>query len=502
MANIIVTITPPTPNGDLHIGHLSGPFLGADVFARAQRQRGHNCVLVSYSDDYESYMLRRGRELDRDPVELARENTEKMTGSLKLAGIEIDHWMSPYGNHHYRDAVREIFSSAAEDGAIEFRDSAEPYCPSCDVWGYEAFGRGNCNHCGADSDASQCEHCANTPDAKKMRNFRCKLCGSAHTWPIVNRAFLRISPFADRLKTVFAETPLRTSTRAWIQQALSASLEDWGVTRPQDGGLDLEPDGSCRVQTWFMSLAGYIASFREFFSDDVNKDAIFAKYWKTDGSILANFMGYDCLYSHAIAMPALLMTMPGYKVKQRFYANQFLTLNGENLSTSRNYAIWIRDLVAEACPDSVRLYLASVAPEDSTSDFNIEVFRKWRTETFINQYDALIDAAARKASEHWLDGLDSDEKVYVLSARARWFNATSLDRFSIRALAQLVLDLLTLSYDRLEKQRSFKHLLVLAAIFGEPLHPALSARILHSCEIDRDAALADVMTGSAAEYSI
>lgn len=502
MANIIVTITPPTPNGDLHIGHLAGPFLGADVFARAQRQRGHECTLVSYSDDYESYMLRRGRELDRDPVELARENTGKMTQSLKLAGVRVDHWMSPYGNHHYRDAVQEIFDCACEAGAVEFRDSSEPYCPSCDVWGYEAFGRGNCNHCGLDSDASQCEHCANTPDAKKMSNFRCKLCGSAHTWPLVNRAFFRLEPFAARLKDMFAKMTSRPSTRAWIQQALTAPLEDWGLTRPHDGGLDLNPDGSCRVQTWFMSLAGYIASFRELVSNNSQKDEIFANFWKTEGSILANFMGHDCLFSHAIAMPALLMTMPDYKVSQRFYANQFLTLNRENLSTSRNYAIWIRDLVAEACPDSVRLYLASVAPEDSGSDFNLQTFRGWRAQKFVTQYDRLIGAAATRTRDHWLSGLTLDDRAYIMAARTRWLDATSLDHFSIRALAQLVLELLQLAEERLDSGRPFEYLLVLAAIFGEPLHPGLSRRIFQACAIDSTSALTDVLAGSVAEYAI
>lgn len=83
MSKFIITITPPTPNGDLHIGHLAGPFLSADVFTRAQRQKGHDCVLVSYSDDYQSYMLRRGLEQGRDPVAIGEDNTRKIKISLK-----------------------------------------------------------------------------------------------------------------------------------------------------------------------------------------------------------------------------------------------------------------------------------------------------------------------------------------------------------------------------------------------------------------------------------
>jgi methionyl-tRNA synthetase len=251
-----------------------------------------------------------------------------------------------------------------------------------------------------------------------------------------------------------------------------------------------------------MSLAGYIASFRELVSNNSQKDEIFANFWKTEGSILANFMGHDCLFSHAIAMPALLMTMPDYKVSQRFYANQFLTLNRENLSTSRNYAIWIRDLVAEACPDSVRLYLASVAPEDSGSDFNLQTFRGWRAQKFVTQYDRLIGAAATRTRDHWLSGLTLDDRAYIMAARTRWLDATSLDHFSIRALAQLVLELLQLAEERLDSGRPFEYLLVLAAIFGEPLHPGLSRRIFQACAIDSTSALTDVLAGSVAEYAI
>ncbi len=142
MSKYIVTITPPTPNGDLHIGHIAGPFLSADVFTRIQRQRGHECVLLSYSDDYQSYMQRKGIETGIEPSVLAQSNTEKIKRSLAAMKISVDNWMSPYNNPFFKDAVQELFDSAHERGAIAFHDSSEPYCASCNVWGYEAFGRG------------------------------------------------------------------------------------------------------------------------------------------------------------------------------------------------------------------------------------------------------------------------------------------------------------------------------------------------------------------------
>ncbi|MCF5284232.1 class I tRNA ligase family protein, partial [Pseudomonas syringae] len=191
MSKFIVTITPPTPNGDLHIGHIAGPFLAADVFTRVQRQRGHECVLVSYSDDYQSYMLRKGLELGVDPVELARRNSDRIEASLAAINIQPDNWMRPHDNPWFAEAVGEVFGALRDAGAIECRDSSEPYCPDCDVWGYEAFARGNCNYCGAESDASQCENCAQAPDAELMTDLRCKLCSQPSQWKNAHRAFLK-----------------------------------------------------------------------------------------------------------------------------------------------------------------------------------------------------------------------------------------------------------------------------------------------------------------------
>ncbi|WP_146033354.1 class I tRNA ligase family protein, partial [Pseudomonas syringae] len=125
MSKFIVTITPPTPNGDLHIGHIAGPFLAADVFTRVQRQRGHDCVLVSYSDDYQSYMLRKGLEQGVDPVVLANRNSDRIEASLATINIKPDNWMRPHNNPWFAAAVGEVFTALRDAGAIEFRDSSE-----------------------------------------------------------------------------------------------------------------------------------------------------------------------------------------------------------------------------------------------------------------------------------------------------------------------------------------------------------------------------------------
>ena len=502
MAKLLITITPPTPNGDLHIGHIAGPFLAADVYARAQRQRSHECTLVSYSDDYQSYMLRKGIEMDRDPQKLALENSGKIRESLAKVGIAIDHWMLPYGNRFFKDAVQETYDAAVAADAVYSKVSQEPYCAHCDKWGYEAFGRGLCNHCGVDSDASQCEGCAHTPDAAKMTAFRCKLCAGPMQWKPVQREFLAMSKFAPHFQALHGQGATRSSMNQFLREEFAMGFEDWGITRPHDGGLDLLDDGSRRVHTWAMGLSGYFAAFKEFLVTVKNAPWEYDEYCKSGQGRMVHFLGYDCAYSHMLVYPALLKTMSGYRMGQWFYTNQFLTLNGKNLSTSRNHAIWARDLVDQACRDSARLYLAAVSPEQGEGDFNVEKFQAWRTDVFNEIEPKLAAAAAREREQGHALHLDPADHSIVNAFASRWFECTSLERFSMRALANLTLDVINVARDRQALGKPVLPFVALIGAIGAPLIPDLSATLLARCKASETEVIERLLFDSAAEYAI
>ncbi|QQQ52815.1 methionine--tRNA ligase [Pseudomonas syringae] len=499
MSKFIVTITPPTPNGDLHIGHIAGPFLAADVFTRVQRQRGHECVLVSYSDDYQSYMLRKGLEQCVDPVELAKRNSDRIEASLAAINIKPDNWMRPHDNPWFAEAVGEVFGALRDAGAIECRDSSEPYCSDCDVWGYEAFARGNCNYCGAESDASQCENCAQAPDAELMTDLRCKLCGQPSQWKNVHRAFLKLAGFKPQLRDRLLGQSWRKPLDSWLRDSLE-HLHDWGVTRPGDGGLDLQADGSCRVHTWFMGLAGYMAAFREY-ADRVGRPELFRQYWQSGQGTLMHFLGFDCVFSHAIVYPAQLTALRDIKVRQRFMPNQFLKLDGLNLSTSRNHAIWVGDLAREACADSARLYLASIAPEESEGDFRLAQFLAWRTEVFSEFFPALLEAGSNR-DDHWWSGLCGSDAGLLEALRVQWSKASEPAQFSMKRMAQVLLDVIAITRARLAEGRPVSHLAAFIAVVGKALIPDMSAQIISAFALPEARVHATLMNGPAAEYSI
>lgn len=491
MHKFVVTITPPTPNGDLHIGHLAGPFLGADVFTRAQRQRGHHCVLVSYSDDYQSYMLRRGLELGVDHKVLAAENTGLIKRSLNAVDIEIDWWMTSQDNSHFRAAVEDCFMSAKRAGALTWKTSQEPYCPHCDVWGYEAYGRGLCNFCGHDSDASQCEECAQAPDASQMEQFHCKLCGRDHQWLPVERWFLRLGEFQGYLSALHTAHPMRPPLGIWAERAIP-TLQDWGVTRPGDGGLDLMPDGSCRIHTWFMGLAGYIAALREY-AAMAGDQALANDFLRDPKAKFVHFLGYDCAFSHALVYPVLLSTMTDYKIEQRFVPNLFLKLDGENLSTSRRHAIWVAEFAERAPSDSIRLYLASVAPEQEGGDFLSKEFDQWLVDTFEVLIPKIIKAGSR-AQDTDLTTQAVAEDPDIRDLKERLERATDPENFSMKAMASVVLDALDLTRRRMDTDQPISPIALFLAAAGEPLVPRLSAQIAKAYGFD-EAALIHAIRG-------
>lgn len=502
MSKFIITITPPTPNGDLHIGHLAGPFLSADVFTRAQRQKGHDCVLVSYSDDYQSYMLRRGLEQGRDPVAIGEDNTRKIKISLQMAGIEIDHWMTSQDNSYFRDAVLELYHQGVNDRNIYQKNALAPYCRACNVWGYEAFGRGQCNHCGQNSDASQCEECAGAPNYLYMKNFTCKLCGAEHEWIEKEHAYLNIGKNVYKLRQWLGDSAVRRNSRAFAERELAPTPEDWQITRHGDAGLDIGQPALGKAHTWFMGAAGYIAATREHFTVNRQTPELFDAFWYADDTTLVHFLGYDCLYSHGIAYPILLAGSQYAKKTQRLYTNMFLKLNGLNLSTSRNHAIWIRDLVSDYDTDSVRLYMALLAPEEQESDFVETQFVDWHQAFYQQKIESLTVAAMHEAPAFWLDGLQRDEHKLLCEIYNRWSTVTSADSFSSRKLAQLVVELYEMAHARLLAQRPLYYLVALASCIGAPITPTLSRQIHKRCAINSALVLDNLINATFLDYSI
>jgi methionyl-tRNA synthetase len=471
----IVTITPPTPNGDLHIGHIAGPFLAADVFTRTQRLKGARCYLVSYSDDYQSYLKRKARESGTDDATLAKVNSAKIQESLRMTGIRVDHWLESYENRHFKDAVQMLYEFGLEHNLIKPKTSLEPYCEHCEVWGYEGFARGNCNHCGSSSDPSQCECCAMAPDSLEMTDLTCTLCHQPMVHKSVERMFFALPIVADALRERLGKAPMRAQLRTWINEAFDGGMTDWGVTRPGESGLKLYGDELHRVHTWFMGQAGYFAALKELSAqNDAAQDAYELLF--DDNTHVVNFLGMDCSYSHVLVYPAQVLLDTRFRFKNVFYTNAFLQLDDVDFSTSRSHAIWARDLVSDACADSVRFYVSLVTPEEQTENFSVGAFWAWRQHIF----GELLPKITSTLSAQVVARKTTDDPVlteFESSLIEQWQKSARHDAFSMKNMALVLMKLLEAIEAQLDTGRLPRNGIVLFSLLSEPTMPTLSRKL-------------------------
>ncbi|QPT13469.1 methionine--tRNA ligase [Serratia rubidaea] len=481
----IVTITPPTPNGDLHIGHIAGPFLNADIFTRTQRLKGAQCYLVSYSDDYQSYLKRKAIEENTESAALAKFNSAKIQASLKIADIHVDHWLESYENHHFEDAVRILYELGIEHSLIEAKTSSEPYCENCELWGYEAFARGGCNHCGSSSDPSQCECCAMAPNSLEMTDLKCTRCNQPVIHKSVERMFLKLPTIANALHSYLEKSPMRPKLRSWVNQVFKQGVTDWGVTRPGESGLKLYDKEISRVHTWFMGLAGYFAALNELSVQNELAHDAFELLFDKD-TRMVNFLGMDCSYSHVLAYPAQVLLDKRFKFKNIFYTNDFLKLDGLDFSTSRSHAIWVQELIKDACVDSVRFYVALVTPEDQSENFSVEEFFFWRDRIFKKLIPKIITALQPEGMPILIGApnlSDLEERIVE-----QWHEGAQHDNFSLKKMASALMKLLEFIDIRLSEGELPRSSLTLFILLSEPVMPTLSQRLqqlldIHECTV-------------------
>jgi methionyl-tRNA synthetase len=430
----IVTITPPTPNGDLHLGHLSGPFLAADVCARVLKQKGHDVLLVSYSDDYQSYMLRKAHQVQKNAFTLAINNCKEIKLSLDAVDIKYDHFMQAYESEAFASNVEYYFKLIKNAEQITKNDTKVFLCETCNVYGYEGLGRCKCNWCGASSDASQCEECGRAPDVDKIDSMECMLCNHEMKPIVVNRWVWSLGKNYPKLRAHYQYAPMRMHLREFLSEQLQNESTLWPITRPSDAGLNLNRDELIQqpIHTWFMGLAGYRATLEEHLETNPQKGKL-EDWWNTSTNLI-HFLGFDCSFSHALGYAALQVLDPTAPKPGVCITNEFLKLDGSDFSTSRGHAVWIREIVAQYPIDAVRLFTALNAPENNTENFDRNSFSSWYQSTYLK----IVEFYKKDMTgNHELLNVDDLSKNKYIKE----FNeVSSLEGFSISKIAKLIIE--------------------------------------------------------------
>ncbi len=397
-ARTLVSAAPPTPNGDLHLGHLSGPYLAGDVIARYLRLRGVEARYVFGSDDNQSYVKTNGERIGLGPNEAADYLAGEIAKTLEAAEIELDKFTRPNASPYHRDLVQAFFRRLYESGQLVEREAPSPYCPRCDLYLYEAHIRGGCPHCGAMSGGNCCEECCRPNDCIDLIDPVCTHCGGTPESRGYKRLYFPLSRHAATLSELRLTTAMNPRLRSLCEQVTEAGLPDIAVTHPADWGIPVPVEGyeAQRIWVWCEMAPRYLAYAREVcdVAGVPAAEASWERFWKSPEASVVQCFGSDNGFFYGLLVPAMLRAFdPALRLPEALVMNEFYRLDGKKFSTSRQHAIWGREMVADVPADEMRFYLGWSAPEVEGTNFT-------RTE-----FEETIEREVRGGFGGWLRSL-------------------------------------------------------------------------------------------------
>jgi methionyl-tRNA synthetase len=378
----VVVTPPPTPNGPLHVGHLSGPYVGGDVAIRAARARGDRVLAVSGLDTQQNYVPAKAEQEGRPVDEVLADYGGRIRSAFDLARIEYDVLVDPANDGDYRDAVAGLLAELLAAKAVVRDDVPLATCADCGRTLHHAWVAGRCRGCGEGAAGGACERCGRYAAAVDLVDPRCTVCGGAPRVTTAKLPVLRLEDQREQLLEVWTRAVLPPRVRALIGSMLDEGLPevplayptDWGIpTRDGGGGADTE-----RIDVWVEMALGYLYGIPRALGSGARDVAGCVDAW-AGVRRLWHFLGIDNAFYYAVLTPAVLGAA-GVRtgVLGGLVVNEFYQLDGLKFSTSREHAVWAEDLLADEDPALVRLYLCWDRPDRYESDFTEAGWRAFK----------------------------------------------------------------------------------------------------------------------------
>ena len=362
MTAVWLTATPPTPNGDLHLGHLAGPYVAVDVLRRYLTAEGADVVMTTGMDDSQSYVPVTGLRTGRTGEQVADFYGSRIAEAWEAAYVRFDRIVMPRRDPDYVEFVQTFFRQLVDKGAIVPRTRPLPFCRDCDRWLYEAFVNGGCPHCGASSNGNACEACGRPNTCGDLRDPRCVACGQAAELRDCTRLFLPLEPLADQLAAFWDSVAMPPHLRELCRAMAADGLPEIAVSHPSDWGVPVPGPPQFedqRIFVWLEMAPGYLLE-----SDDSSTGPACGP---------VQLFGFDNGYFHAVLFPALFMAWdPDLPLATAFVVNEFYLYEGKKFSTSRGHAVWARDALAQHGADVVRRHVLHDRPNGRQTNF------RWR----------------------------------------------------------------------------------------------------------------------------
>ena len=391
---IFIGVAWPYANGPLHLGHLAGCYLGADIFARYHRMQGNEVLMVSGSDTHGTPITIRADQEGVTPAAVVERYHSDFLETWQRLGITFDLFTHTNTENHER-VVHDIFLELLDKGLIYTDFMQLAYCPGCERFLPDRYVEGVCPHCSyGRARGDQCDQCGRTLDPQELVEAFCILCGGSPEFRDSEHFFLKLSAFQDQLLDWIREQPhWRPNVSNQTRSFLESGLRDRAITRDLTWGVPIPLEGyeGKRIYVWFEAVIGYLSAAVEWAANS-GRDLRWEDFWKDPATRSYYFIGKDNIPFHSIIWPAMLM---GYgndlNLPYDVPANEFLSLEGHKFSTSQNWAVWVPDYLERYDPDPLRYLLTINMPETGDADFSWAEFVRRNNEELVATYGNLVN---------------------------------------------------------------------------------------------------------------
>ncbi len=427
---ILVAPAWPYASGPRHLGHVAGPGVPADIFARYHRLRGNDVLKVSGTDEHGTPVMVSADREGVSPRELADRNNALILDDYVRLGFTFDTFTRTTTKNHYA-VVQDIFRTLYDKGYLVERTTLGAFSTATGRTLPDRYIEGTCPICGyPQARGDQCDNCGNQLDPVDLIEPRSIIDGSTPEFRETKHLFLDLPAFAERLEQwLLTKTDWRQSVRNFAlslvrevkPRAMTRDI-DWGVPVPVPG----YPEDTKRIYVWFDAVIGYLSASIEWAQNRGTPEA-WREWWQSPDAGHYYFMGKDNIVFHAEIWPAMLM---GYgdelQLPTNVVASEYLTMEGKKASTSRNLAIWVGDFLSRYDPDPLRYYLTAAGPETQDSDFTWDEFVRRNNDELLANWGNLVNRTLVNAHRNFgvvpQPGPLTDDDERLLAAVAAAFD--------------------------------------------------------------------------------